>query len=201
MLLMPAFVMGQNPVSNNKKKEMIERITRVSESLKTLQCDFVQTKQLSMLNDKIVSRGKMYYKQNNALRWQYTSPYTYTFIINGGKVLMQSSSKKHVVDVKSSRMFSEISMIMMNSVTGKCLNSTKDFQVRMFDNGNEWIAEMTPLKKQMKQMFRTIRLHFNVAKSIVNKVEMIEKRGDATIIVMNNVKSNKPVNENLFDIN
>src|SRR5574344_2854073 len=90
MLLMPAFVMGQNPVSNNKKKEMIERITRVSESLKTLQCDFVQTKQLSMLNDKIVSRGKMYYKQNNALRWQYTSPYTYTFIINGGKVLMQS---------------------------------------------------------------------------------------------------------------
>ena len=56
-----------------------QQINAVASKMKTMQCDFVQTKYLKMLNDKMVSRGKMYYQQSNKLRWEYTSPYTYTF--------------------------------------------------------------------------------------------------------------------------
>ena len=186
--------------TNQQKKEMIATITRVSASMKTMQCSFEQTKHLSIMNDKLVSKGKMFYKQSSQLRWQYVSPYAYTFIINGNKVMMQSSTKRNVIDVKSSRLFKSITQIMMNSVTGKSLSNSSDFKVRMFTGDGEWMAELTPVKKEMKQMFKVIKLYFNVKRGIVSTVEMVEKSGDNTVIELNNVQINKPVNESYFSV-
>jgi outer membrane lipoprotein carrier protein len=152
------------------------------------------------MNDKLVSKGKMFYKQSSQLRWQYVSPYAYTFIINGNKVMMQSSTKRNVIDVKSSRLFKSITQIMMNSVTGKSLSNSSDFKVRMFTGDGEWMAELTPVKKEMKQMFKVIKLYFNVKRGIVSTVEMVEKSGDNTVIELNNVQINKPVNESYFSV-
>jgi outer membrane lipoprotein carrier protein len=187
--------------TEQQKKEMTATISRVSSSMKTMQCSFVQTKHLSIMNDKLVSKGKMFYKQSSQLRWQYVSPYSYTFIINGNKVMMQSASRRNVIDVKSSRLFKSITKIMMNSVTGRSLSNSSDFKVRMFTCGGEWMAELTPMKKEMKQMFKVIKLYFDVKRAIVSTVEMVEKSGDNTVIRLNNVQINKPVNESYFSVN
>ena len=50
------------------QEEIIREIDKISSSISSLECDFVQTKHLSMLNDKMVSRGKMYYSQPSMLR-------------------------------------------------------------------------------------------------------------------------------------
>ena len=47
-------------------------------------------------------------------------------------------------------------------------------------------------------MYSKIILYFGKASSIIQKVEMIEKNGDKTIIELKNVKLNKPVNANSF---
>ena len=52
-----------------------------------------------------------------------------------------------------------------------------------------------------KQMFQKIILHFNKQNSTVSKVELIEKKGDRTIIELKNVKSNAPINAKVFGIN
>ena len=69
--------------------EAIQEISRVAASIKTLKCDFVQTKNLKMIGDKMVSKGVMYCSQPNQLRWEYLSPYTYTFILNENQVLLK----------------------------------------------------------------------------------------------------------------
>ena len=66
-------------VSEDKIREQIES---TATNMKTMQCDFVQTKYLRMLNDKMVSNGKMYYQQSDKLCWEYTSPYSYSFVLN-----------------------------------------------------------------------------------------------------------------------
>ena len=49
-----------------------QQIEAAASNMKSMQCDFVQTKYLRMLNDKMVSTGKMYYQQSDKLRWEYT---------------------------------------------------------------------------------------------------------------------------------
>ena len=71
--------------AGDNEAEIRHQIESAAVSMKTMQCDFVQTKYLRMLNDKMVSTGKMYYQQSDKLRWEYTSPYTYAFVLNGFK--------------------------------------------------------------------------------------------------------------------
>lgn len=176
------------------------QINAVAAKLHTMQCDFVQTKHLRMLNDKMVSRGRMYYVQPNKLRWEYTTPYTYTFVLNNSQVMMSRGKKNQVIDVNQSKVFKEITRIMMNSVVGKCLTDGNDFKTSIAGTQTEWIATLVPLKKNMKQMFQTIKIHFNKQRSMVSVVELHEKNGDRTVIELKNVRTNQNINGNLFTI-
>lgn len=181
--------------------KVIQQINAVATHMKSMQCDFVQTKYLKMLNDKMVSKGKMYYQQSNKLRWEYTSPYSYAFVLNGNQVLISKGKRNDVINVNQSKMFKEIARIMMNSVVGNCLTDKKDFKVSLAASGTDYIATLYPQQKQMKQMFQKIILHFNKAKSTVSKVELVEKKGDKTIIELKNVKTNASINGKIFSIN
>ena len=176
------------------------QINAAAAKLRTMQCDFVQTKHMRMLNDKMVSRGRMYYVQPNKLRWEYISPYTYTFVLNNSQVMMSRGKKNQVIDVNQSKVFKEITRIMMNSVVGKCLNYGKDFKTSIAGTSTEWIATLVPLKKNMKQMFQTIKIHFNKQRSMVSVVELLERNGDRTVIELRNVRSNQSINGSLFTI-
>ena len=177
---------------------IIAKINVAVSKIETMQCDFVQTKHMKMLNNKMVSTGIMAYKQSDKLRWEYKKPYTYVFILNGTKVYLKKESRNDVIDIKQNKVFKSIAEIMMNSVIGKCLTNNKEFKVSISDVNNQWVASLIPQKKGLKQMYSKIILYFGKASSIIQKVEMIEKNGDKTIIELKNVKLNKPVNANSF---
>ena len=181
--------------------KVIQQINAVASRMRTMQCDFVQTKYMKMLNDKMVSHGKMYYQQSDKLRWEYTSPYTYTFVLNGSKVLLSKGKRNDVINVNQSKFFKEIARIMMNSVVGKCLSDKKDFRTSIATTNTEWIATLVPQRKEMKQMFQKIVLHFNKSKKMVSTVELVEKKGDRTVIQLTNVKTNSSINAKVFSVN
>ena len=185
-------------VSEDKIREQIEL---AATNMKTMQCDFVQTKYLRMLNDKMVSNGKMYYQQSDKLCWEYTSPYSYSFVLNGSKVLISKGNRNNIINVNQSKFFKEIARIMMNSVVGKALNDKRDFKVSFSTTTTEYIATLYPQQKQLQQMFQKIILHFNKQHAMVSKIELIEKRDDRTIIELKNVKVNNPLNAKVFTIN
>jgi outer membrane lipoprotein carrier protein len=173
-------------------------ISQAARNLKTMQCDFVQTKHLKLLKNDLVSKGKMYYQPNDKLRWEYITPYSYTFILNGDKVLLKNKKRSDVIDVNQNKLFREIARIMMNSVVGSCLSDDKSFKTSLSVSGTEWIATMTPLRKEMKQMFQKIILHFSKEKSTVTQVELIEKNGDTTHIELKNIVVNEAIGAKMF---
>lgn len=203
LLILVVFCITTTTVSAQAVSEakIRQQIEAAAASMKTMQCDFVQTKFLRMLNDKMVSRGKMYYQQSDKLRWEYTSPYAYAFVLNGSRVLISKGNRNDVINVNQSKFFKEIARIMMNSVVGKALNDKRDFKVSISSSTTEYVATLYPQQKQMQQMFQKIILHFNRQKAMVAKVELIEKRGDCTVIEMMNVKVNSPINAKVFTVN
>lgn len=180
--------------------DVISRINRVAASLSTIECDFTQTRHISMLNDKMTSKGKMYYQRSDKLRWQYTSPYAYTFIVNGAKVSMKSKGRTDVVDASSNAFFKELVRIMAGSVTGRCLSSDKDFKVALAVGKTEYVATLTPRRRQMQQLFKNVVLHFDKARSMVSRIELVEKNGDRTVIALTNVRTNHALNASLFSL-
>lgn len=199
-LFILAFILLYVAAYAQTEKEIIDMVGKASAEMKSLECDFVQTKHLKILNDKMVSKGKMYYMQPGRLRWEYTSPYTYTFILNDSQVLLKNSTRSDVIDVNQNRIFKEIARLMMNSILGNCLTDEKSFQTDIETKGHEWIATLVPLKKDMKQMWTKLVLHFDSVKKSVVMVEMHEKTGDYTEIRLDNIKINHQIAESTFSI-
>ncbi len=183
-----------------QSKAMVESINRTAASIRSIACSFTQVKSLRFLNDKMTSQGRMYYDGSGKLRWEYTSPYQYIFILNGQSVHIKSAKTSRTIDIRQSRLFQGIAQLMMNSVTGRCLSSDADFTCVMYVQGDEWIADLTPKKKEVKKMFKSVRLHISSTRRMVSQVEMTETSGDTTVITLKNVKTNERVDEKLFTV-
>ena len=182
-----------------QQKAMVEKISQTAASIRTMECQFSQVKTLGFLNDKLTSGGRMLFvAEGGKLRWEYQQPYSYTFILNGDKAYIRSAKSRQTIDIRQSRLFQSIVEVMMNSVTGKSLTTSRDFGCEMYSRGDEWQAVLTPKRKELKKLFSTIRLHFSSGRQMVTQVEMAETSGDTTVITLKNVKTNGRIDEKMF---
>ena len=188
------------PVTGEQQKAMTEKITEASAKMKSLNCDFEQVKELLILDEKMISKGKMNYRQDSRLRWEYIEPYTYLFVLNDKKLLMQAETSRNVMDVKSSKMFQEIVKIMMNSINGRGLTEIESFDNKYFTQGNKWVVELIPTQKEIKRIFSSIMLTFNTNDYTVDNVKLVEQNDDNTIITLLNKQFNKEIGDSVFHI-
>ena len=192
--------LAQQEVSLRERDEMIRQVVLASEGIRTVQCEFLQEKKLSLLNECMVSKGKMCFQSPDMLSWEYLSPYVYTFVLNKQKVLIKSQGKKDVIDVRTSRLFTEIARIMMGSVTGSCLRGDGDFSVEMLKDKTRWVARLTPKSSGLKRVFSLVTLYINPHEKMVERIEMKEKTGDVTHIMLSGILINHPLNEKVFAV-
>jgi outer membrane lipoprotein carrier protein len=156
-------------------------INSANAGVKSLQADFMQVKEMAIVKEKMVSSGKMYF-QDGSLRWEYLKPSKSVFVTDKDQM-------------KSNRMFRSMAGLMAGSVTGINLNDPS-FKVTMYSPGKGYVAELVPLKREMKQMFTKIRLLFG-ADNRVRQVELEESQG-RTVITLSNVKYNVSLDPGLF---
>ena len=190
------YCLAQTKLSAEQQKQMLDKIDAAAQATKSMQCDFTQTKHMKLLSKDMQSKGKMYFKRPDKLRWQYTSPYDYTFIMNGDKVSLNTKQ----IDAQKNKMFRQITSIILGSITGGGLKSATDFTVELYKDGNNCFAKLYPKKKEVKQVYQVIEIHFNTTLTMVNSVKMVEKTGDTTTVTLTNTKNNTAIDESLFDI-
>ena len=191
---------GAAELTDARKQEVIARINSAVSRLHTMSCSFVQTKHLSLLSDKMVSEGRMYYSQPDRLRWEYTSPYKYLFIFNGNKVYVGTDSRKDVIDTNTNKLFKEVARIMMSTVTGTALSNATDFDTEAAEEKGSWVVTLVPRKKEMRRMFAKITMTFSKSAIMISELSIYEKNGDRTDIKFKDVLSDAKVDESLFSI-
>jgi len=194
-------LLGQTKLTAEQQKQIIEKIDQTASAMKGMQCDFVQTKRMKLLSKEMQSKGIMYFKRPNKLRWQYIAPYDYTFILNDDKVQIKSSKSTKNIDVQGNKMFRQITNIILNSVTGGSLKSSSDFNVEVYKKDNTYFAKLFPKKKELKQLYQVIEIYFDSALTMVNSVRMVEKTGDETRVNLINTKLNIAIDDKMFAVN
>jgi outer membrane lipoprotein-sorting protein len=184
--------------TKEQKEEIVRKMTAAAAGMHTMQADFVQIKELSFMDDRVTSQGTMAYKKANKIRWEYTKPYKYVFSMDGENVRMTSGDKTNKVPVKSSRMFGEISKVMVGSVSGSGLVDSPGFDTHFMVGKDDYKVVLTPKKKEIKDLFSSVLLFVNQSDNRIRSVELIEKSGDKTIISLKNVRVNTTIEDSLF---
>ncbi|MEO6730744.1 MAG: outer membrane lipoprotein carrier protein LolA [Ferruginibacter sp.] len=165
----------------------------------TIKSDFVQEKDLSMLEEKIVSKGKFWFKKDNQVRMEYNQPFQYLMIINNDKVFVKDGQKENKVSARSNKLFQQINKIMIDCMQGTTL-SNPDFKTKVFENKTTYLVELVPVVKGLKELFKNINVVVDKRDYSVNSIQMQEVSADNTIIRFVNKELNTNLANALFTI-
>ena len=188
-----AFTPVKDPSAVQKKLEA------VSLSTTAIKSDFVQEKNLSMISEKVISKGFFYFKKDNQVRLEYTKPFKYLMVINNGKMLVKDDEKTTQMDMHKNKVFQEVNSIIINCVKGNVFTGT-DFKVTILENPTQVKLEMRPVAKGLKEFFQNIVIYMDKKDYSAVRIEMNELSGDNTIISFTNKEINGKIDDALFAI-
>ena len=175
------------------------KLETATKSVNSIKSDFVQEKNLSALSEKIISKGKFYFKKNNLLRWEYVKPFKYLIVFNDTRITIKDEGKVSQFDMKSSELFGKVNDIILRSIRGDVLRN-KDFSYQFFESEKYFQLRMFPLQKSIKVLFRQINISFDKKDYSVSRLELIEPSGDFTKIDFSGKKFNETIPEEIFII-
>lgn len=174
-----------------------QKMEEQSKLINSIESDFTQEKYLSVMSEKIITKGHFLFKKVNMLRWEYTEPLKYLIAINKDKMFIKDNGKVSKYDINSNKMFKSINEMMMSTVNGTLLNN-KDYQPSYYENDKLYLIELTPLQKGAKDFLKVIQLYVQKTDYAVVKVKMIEPGDDYTTIEFTNRKTNQPISDEKF---
>ncbi|TDX02276.1 LolA family protein [Dinghuibacter silviterrae] len=175
------------------------RFAEASQKNTSLKADFVQEKNLSVLSEKIVSKGKFCFRRPDNVRMEYTQPFQYLMILANSHVYIRDGQKENSVSAKSNKLFGQINQLVVDCVRGTEL-SNPDFKVRVFEGEQTYLVELTPVSKNLKDLFQTVSVVLDKKDFTANRIRMLEPSGDNTVITFSNKELNVPISDAQFSL-
>lgn len=121
----------------------------------SIEADFVQTKQVSMMSEPQVSTGHMIYRAPDYMQWAYLTPHTAVWEVDGNTSNVSPQVQR-------------LLRMIMAAIAG---NGEMDARTQ----------------KESKKLFQSVNIIMDEQTHIAQRVELIEKNGDSTIIEFKNV--------------
>ncbi|RAJ02605.1 outer membrane lipoprotein-sorting protein [Chitinophaga skermanii] len=198
LFTMHAFAQNFKPVANTAAFN--EQFSKASQNIKSIKSDFVQEKNLTMLSDKIVSKGKFWFKKDNKVKMEYLTPTYYLMVINGKNIKVKDSKKENKISTSQSKIFQKVSKITADCVQGNVLNSA-DFKSKVLENAQYYNVELTPTDKNISTYFKTIDLWVDKKDYAVVKIVMHDTSGDDVTMTFVNREMNVNIPDEVFAVN
>ncbi len=198
-LLFPSVLTAQQPGFTLMSDISTLKTELVKNNMATqfISSDFTQIKSMKMLNEKVQAKGKFYYKKSSRIRIEYTSPFHYLLIMNGGSIIVKDENKTSRINTRNSKSLQSANRIMMDCMTGDVFGN-KDFQVKCFTGSGQYLLQLTPVASSMKNLFSRIDIYIEKSDYSVSRLVLTEPGDDYTVMDFNNRKKNIPLSDALF---
>jgi outer membrane lipoprotein-sorting protein len=169
------------------------KLEKMSDDIKTVESDFIQEKNLSVLSSIIISRGHFCFKKENNIRWEYLRPYRYLIIISNNKIYIKDDQNQKQYDMQSNKMFQEMNKFISGCIQGDILKNEQDYKIGYFEDAKSYYVSLVPISEKMKQMLQEVRIWFNRNDLTVMRIAMMEPGGDYTKIEFTNKQLNTDI--------
>jgi outer membrane lipoprotein-sorting protein len=176
-----------------------QEFTTVAKKTETIKCDFLQEKNLSMLSEKISSKGKLWFKKQKLFRMEYYKPFEYLMILNKDNMYIKDGKKETKISVNSNKILQQVDKIIVDCVQGAVFNNP-DFIAKPYENKEDYLVELTPVSKALKDFFKNIDIIIAKKDYSVTTIVMNENSGDNTTLHFTNRELNTVIPDALFTI-
>jgi outer membrane lipoprotein-sorting protein len=173
-------------------------LKRAAEGIHTLKADFTQIRHLRIFENPLISKGKLYYKAPDLLRWEYSAPLRSVMLKRGENInVYQFLDGAWKAD--SSQSFEARGMIFaeINRWLKGRFNETGGFTAS-YNSGPPIHITLTP-NEEFKRFLNRIELIFSEKPGILRSVEIVESQEARTRIELTNMEINAHLPDGVFE--
>jgi len=176
-------------------------IRKAAATVKSVEADFVQTKNLKLLKKPLVSRGVMAYRRPSDLRWEYQSPLETLLVVHAGNVqrflkhgdgwVTDSSAKLEAMKV----VLGEINLWLDGDFA-----ASKTFKPELHPakGGEPAHVELVPIDPSLSKIISRIAITFAERPGTVGAIDIFEGNQGVTHIAFENPRYDGAIPDQRF---
>lgn len=153
--------------------------------------DFVQVKHVSLLDEPLVSRGRMSFQRPDRMRLEITEPVQAVVLINGREVKIPGISEKDAKAMSMgpvAGMFTQLGALFSGDTAA--LQKGFDVTARANAAGDGVDVVLVPREESWRKLFRHIDLHFTGSDMLAREIRLEDGFGDHLEVKLENVQRN-----------
>jgi len=175
-----AFVFAAEPEVPARIAERLRQLESKLSSVRTLQVDFVQEKQMAILEQKLVLKGRISLQQPDKMAWRVRSPIRYGMVIQGSTLRQWSEDTRDIqqFSLAGNPVFAAAIKQIQNWFSGNYLALTRDFHVAL-PSESPLVIEFTPRAgSPAREVIQRIVMRFGADERFLRRLEVTETGGD-----------------------
>lgn len=178
------------------KPDCMEAIRAAHRDLSTLTATIVQTKHLGLLDEPLISTGRLAFKRPDSLLLQMESPRPMRIVINGSRVSLPGlgAEAKSALTGAPTAVLRRLQAIF----AGELSTLEESFEIRATEDDAGIAVELEPRDPQMFNTVRTMELRFERPTLLLRTIRMRNALGDALEIALSDIQRNPALPDPTF---
>lgn len=179
----------------------LAQIEKANAAISNITGTFAQTKTIAANGKQIKSDGTLYIADADKMAMHYNAPSTDLLVINGNRFYMIRGKKKNNFNTDKNKAMRSLRNTLLYCVHGKPaqLAAENEADITVSQDASGHIVTLTS-KKKTPRGYERIVLHYDAKSLLLDRMEMIEWGGNATLYEMAGLKTGTAIDSKVFDL-
>jgi outer membrane lipoprotein carrier protein len=181
---------------------LLEHIQQQLRSVETIEADFVQEKQLSVLNHKVTITGHMALQKPDKLVWIVRQPVKYAIRIEGEEIRQwdEDTNQVQVIHLGGDPTFAAVTQQLQAWFMGDYKTLGDSYDVSLLGEHPLRLAFVPKGQSMVAKALKRVDLTFGKSERYIDEMVISEASGDATTLQFNNTQINQPIPKETWEI-
>ncbi len=167
-----------------------------------VQCDFIQEKQLALLQQKVSIRGRMAVQQPDRFAWQVEEPVRYRLVVEGTRLRQwdEAAGKVQQTSLAGNPVFEVVVGQLRAWFTGQLTTLAKDFQAEPLPAPTPQVEFRPRPESFAARAVRRIVLFFREDRRYLERMTIEDAGGDRTVMTFTNTVLNSAIDPRIWEV-
>ena len=184
-------------------QEVLSRFSKAQASIETLQAEFEERKNLSLLSKEVVLTGTLYHSRPLNFLWDYQTPSPKQILLTQDSLVAYYPELNKAEEVNVRRWNQRIRRYLQIGLNLDELRKDYDIELGTVSAGEPEGADLlilVPRKKRRRSRLQEIRVWADKETGHTRQITYLESNGDASTFTFRNIQVNAGIPETVYHI-
>lgn len=176
---------------------VLQKLRAQATAVESISSEFSQENQLSVFEETIISKGRFLFRKPDKLRWEYLSPITEGFALQGNQGVRWTETTRTSFSLRSDPLMNVVARQLLAWATFDLAWLSAEYDITM-EADSPVLLKLVPKGSDTAHVLKHLLIEFSSSANTVQRVELHDQSGDLTRILFKNPQVNTPLDDGMF---